>query len=149
MINANSAPHAPGQALRALALAVARTGWPGELFFARVRSAQAIFLDDPLPTVPDRGHVPRQGAAHRETAELLSCRDLVDIMRQRLPTRIVRDEVTPFAGHLLSHLRQSIGELLQCVQANHLGIEFGQLENVLEARVGLGTIGVVTAKILV
>ncbi|MBK7956085.1 MAG: hypothetical protein IPK02_20230 [Candidatus Accumulibacter sp.] len=34
----------------------------GELFFAGVRSAQAIYLDDLLPTVPDRDHVPRQGA---------------------------------------------------------------------------------------
>jgi len=30
--------------------------------------------------------------AHRETAELLSCRDLVEIMRHRLPTKIVTDE---------------------------------------------------------
>ncbi len=93
----------------------------------------------------------KERMAHRETAELLSCRDLVAIMRHRLPTRIVSDEDygDPFARHLLSHLRQSIGELLQRVQANHLGVEFGQFENVLEARVGLGTIGVVTAKILV
>ncbi len=34
----------------------------------------------------------KERIAHRETAELLSCRDLVDIMRHRLPTKIVTDE---------------------------------------------------------
>lgn len=33
----------------------------------------------------------KERMAHRETAELLSCRDLVDIMRHRLPTKIVTD----------------------------------------------------------
>ncbi len=34
----------------------------------------------------------KERLAHRETAELLSCRDLVEIMRHRLPTKIVTDE---------------------------------------------------------
>ena len=34
----------------------------------------------------------KERIAHRETAELLSCRDLVDIMRHRLPTKVVTDE---------------------------------------------------------
>ena len=34
----------------------------------------------------------KERIAHRETAELLSCRDLVEIMRHRLPTKIVTDE---------------------------------------------------------
>ena len=34
----------------------------------------------------------KERIAHRDTAELLSCRDLVEIMRHRLPTKIVTDE---------------------------------------------------------
>ena len=34
----------------------------------------------------------KERLAHRETAELLSCRDLIEIMRHRLPTKIVTDE---------------------------------------------------------
>jgi hypothetical protein len=34
----------------------------------------------------------KERIAHRETAELLSCRDLVQIMRHRLPTKIITDE---------------------------------------------------------
>ena len=34
----------------------------------------------------------KERMAHRATAELLSCRDLVEIMRHRLPTKIVTDE---------------------------------------------------------
>jgi hypothetical protein len=33
----------------------------------------------------------KERIAHRETAELLSCRDLVEIMRHRLPIKIVTD----------------------------------------------------------
>ena len=34
----------------------------------------------------------KERMAHRETAELLSCRDLVEIMRHRLPTKITTDQ---------------------------------------------------------
>ena len=34
----------------------------------------------------------KERLAHRETADLLSGRDLVEIMRHRLPTKIVTDE---------------------------------------------------------
>ncbi|MEF8727048.1 MAG: hypothetical protein V5B34_02320 [Accumulibacter sp.] len=34
----------------------------------------------------------KERIAHRETVELLSCRDLVEIMRHRLPIKIVTDE---------------------------------------------------------
>ena len=34
----------------------------------------------------------KERMAHRETAELLSCRDLIEIMRHRLPTKIVTNE---------------------------------------------------------
>ena len=34
----------------------------------------------------------KERLAHRDTANLLSCRDLVEIMRHKLPTKIVTDE---------------------------------------------------------
>lgn len=34
----------------------------------------------------------KERMAHRETAELLSCRDLVEIMRHKLPLKIATDE---------------------------------------------------------
>jgi len=34
----------------------------------------------------------KEHLAHRDTAELLSCRDLVEIMRQRLPTKVATDD---------------------------------------------------------
>lgn len=42
----------------------------------------------------------KERLAHRDTADLLSCRDLVEIMRHKLPSKIVSDE--DFAASIIA-----------------------------------------------